>query len=50
MKHIKNFNLIVESVKDDLKDFCEMNLAYLMDDDYKIMITRNFYNHSLPSV
>jgi hypothetical protein len=39
MKYIKNFNLIVESVKDDLKEFCEMNLAYLMDDDYKVMIT-----------
>jgi hypothetical protein len=48
MKHIKKFeSLIVESVKDDLKDFCEMNLAYLMDDDYKIMITRR---DSLPSV
>jgi len=47
MKHIKNFNLIVESVKDDLKEFCEMNLAYLMDDDYKVMITRR---DSLPSV
>ena len=46
MKHIKNFNLIVESVKDDLKEFCEMNLAYLMDDDYKVMITRR---DSLPS-
>jgi hypothetical protein len=48
MKHIKKFeSLIVESVKDDLKDFCEINLAYLMDDDYKIMITRR---DSLPSV
>jgi hypothetical protein len=46
MKYIKNFNLIVESVKDDLKEFCEMNLAYLMDDDYKVMITRR---DSLPS-
>ena len=46
MKHIKNFNLIVESVKDDLKEFCEMNLAYLMDDDYKVVITRR---DNLPS-
>jgi hypothetical protein len=40
MKHIKKFNLIVESVKSDLKEFCEINCAYLIDDDYKIMITR----------
>lgn len=41
MKYIKKYSsLIVESVKDDLKDFCEWNLAYLMDDDYRVMITR----------
>ena len=39
MKYIKKYSsLIVESVKDDLKDFCEWNLAYLLDDDYKVMI------------
>jgi hypothetical protein len=47
MKYIKKYSsLIVESVKDDLKDFCEWNLAYLLDDDYKVMITRR---DSLPS-
>ena len=41
MKYIKKYSsLIVESVTDDLKEFCELNLAYLMDDDYKVMITR----------
>jgi hypothetical protein len=41
MKYIKSYSsLIVESVKDDLKDFCEWNLAYLCDDDYRVMITR----------
>jgi hypothetical protein len=47
MKYIKKYSsLIVESVKDDLKDFCEWNLAYLLDDDYKVMITRR---DSLPA-
>jgi hypothetical protein len=41
MKYIKSYSsLIIESIKSDLKDFCELNLAYLMDDDYKVMITR----------
>lgn len=48
MKYIKKYSsLIVESVKDDLKDFCEWNLAYLLDDDFKVMITRR---DNLPSV
>lgn len=48
MIYIKTFEgLIKESVKDDLKDFCEINLAYLLDEDYKIMITRR---DNLPSV
>lgn len=47
MKYIMKYNsLIVESVKDDLKEFCELSLAYLMDDDYKIGIT---LRDSLPS-
>ena len=41
MKYIKSYSsLIIESIKGDLKEFCELNLAYLMDDDYKVMITR----------
>jgi hypothetical protein len=41
MRFIKTFeSLIQESIKDDLKEFCEINLAYLLDDDYTVMITR----------
>jgi len=41
MKYIKSYSsLIIESIKTDLKEFCELNLAYLYDDDYKVMITR----------
>jgi hypothetical protein len=47
MKHIKKFDsLILESVKSELKEFCEMNLAYLMDEDFKVIITRR---DNLPS-
>jgi hypothetical protein len=48
MRFIKTFEgLIKESIKSDLKDFCEINLAYLLDEDFKVMITRR---DSLPSV
>lgn len=41
MKYIKSYSsLIIESIKTDLKEFCELNLAYLYDEDYKVMITR----------
>ena len=41
MKYIKKYSsLIIESIKSDLKEFCELNLAYLYDEDYKVMITR----------
>ena len=34
MKHLKKFN---ESLnKQDLQDFCESSLAYMLDDDFKI--------------
>lgn len=40
MRYIKKFDsLIVESVREGLKEFCEMNLAYLLDDDYRVYIT-----------
>jgi DNA-binding protein YbaB len=33
MKHLKPFNEAVgDTFAQDLKDFCEMNLAYLLDD------------------
>jgi hypothetical protein len=48
MRFIKTFEgLIKESIKSDLKDFCEINLAYLLDEDFKVMLTRR---DSLPSV
>ena len=43
MKHIKPFNEAVgDTFAQDLKDFCEMNLAYLMDEelDISIMLVR----------
>ena len=36
MKHIKPFNENVDNFKEELQDFCEANLAYLMDDGLKI--------------
>ena len=37
MKYIKKYSsLIVESVKDDLKDFCETSLVYLLDEGFEI--------------
>ena len=32
MKHIKPFNEATDNFKEELKDFCENNLAYLLDD------------------
>jgi len=41
MKYIKKYSsLIVESVRDDLQEFCELNLAYLLDGDFVIAIRR----------
>lgn len=36
MKYLKNFNESVNS--EELKDFCETYLAYLMDEDFEIEI------------
>jgi hypothetical protein len=39
MRYIKRFEgLITESAKTDLEEFCEINLAYLLDEDYKVTI------------
>lgn len=51
MRYIKNFNSLIkesteESSREELKDFCEMNLAYLLDDDFTISLTPSSY---LPS-
>ncbi len=37
MKHLRRFD---ESLKDELQDFCETNLAYLIDDGFKVRISK----------
>jgi hypothetical protein len=37
MKHLRRFNESVEAHK-DLQDFCEMNLAYLMDEGLRVFV------------
>jgi hypothetical protein len=37
MKHLRRFD---ESLKDELQDFCETYLAYLIDEDFKIRISK----------
>ena len=32
MKHLKRFNEATDNFKEELKEFCETNLAYLLDD------------------
>lgn len=39
MKHIKPFNESKENLQQELKDFCETSLAYLLDDGYDISIS-----------
>ena len=44
MKHLKPFN---ESInKDDMQEFCEMNLAYLMDEGLQVSVSQ----HYIPSL
>jgi hypothetical protein len=47
MKHLKRFNEDITSFnfEEELQDFCEMNLAYLMDDDTKIQIVEQPGGH-----
>ena len=37
MKHLRRFD---ESLKDELQDFCETNLAYLIDEGFRIRISK----------
>lgn len=37
MKHLRKFN---ESLKEELLDFCETNLAYLLDEGFKVRISK----------
>jgi len=50
MKHLKMFKESLDDYEvDELKDFCETNLAYLMDDGFHISCDDNQYLHlSLP--
>ena len=38
MKYLKLFNETVENFKEELQEFCELNLAYLLDDGTEIQI------------
>jgi hypothetical protein len=38
MKHLKRFNENSDTFAEELKDFCETNLAYLLDDGGKVQI------------
>jgi hypothetical protein len=38
MKYLKPFNENADNFKEELQDFCEMNLAYLLDEGTKIEI------------
>ncbi len=38
MKHIKPFNESVDNLVEELKDFCETSLAYLIDDGFNISL------------
>ena len=39
MKHIKRFNeALDENFREELQDYCELNLAYLLDEGTEIKI------------
>ena len=43
MKHLKRYNeSLTPDEVDDLKDFCEVNLAYLLDEDFIVDIDSRF--------
>lgn len=39
MKHIKPFNESKENLQQELQDFCETSLAYLLDEGFDISVT-----------
>lgn len=41
MRYIKTFNENIDSFQDELLDFCEGNLAYLLDGDCEVKVTNN---------
>jgi hypothetical protein len=46
MKYIKKYNESNSEVLDEkeIKDFCEMNLAYLMDDGLKVLVSPDYFD------
>ena len=48
MKYLKLFNENTDNFKEELQDFCDMNLAYLLDEGFTLQYAR--YNKSLYSV
>ena len=45
MKHLKKFNESLTTDEfEELKDFCETSLAYLLDEDLDISFRQNLYN------
>ena len=40
MKHLKRFNENKDNFKQELQDFCDIGLAYLMDEGGEIVLTR----------
>lgn len=40
MKYLKKFNESVDDTLMELQDFCETSLAYLLDDDFEVNVTR----------
>ena len=39
MKHLRPFNESKENLVEDLQDFCETSLAYLLDDGYNVSLS-----------
>jgi hypothetical protein len=39
MKYLKPFNESIENLQQELKDFCETSLAYLLDEGFDISVT-----------
>jgi len=47
MKYLKPFNESLKEETDDLQEFCDMNLAYLVDEGFKTKIQSDKYSKSL---
>jgi hypothetical protein len=44
MRYLKLFNESNDTFEDELQEFCDNNLAYLIDMGFKVMVT-NYYGH-----